>query len=132
MEHLKKLYVWKVNPEYDCHDPRPGRFKLSRGLADPAHYRSLIDLMVNDDVIWRSYEDTWEIMSFHDICWYSGWIMASKSTMCLHLSERVLRQYDYVHGIPRSPTVFVALKPEEIVVAFQDFLLHIILHDLVL
>lgn len=65
-------------------------------------------------------------MSFHDICWYPGWIMASKSTMCLHLSGRVLRQYVYVHGVPRSPTVFVVLKPDERVVAFQDFMLHII------
>lgn len=46
--------------------------------------------------------------------------------MWLHLSERVLRKYDYVHGIPSSPTVFGALEPEEIVTAFQDFLLHII------
>lgn len=58
VEHLKKLYVWKVNPEYDRRDSRAGRFKLSRGNADPAHYRSLIDLTVNDDIIWRPYEDT--------------------------------------------------------------------------
>lgn len=58
MEHLKKLYAWKVNPEYDRRDPRAGRLKLSRGNADLAHYRSLIDLMVNDDIIWRPYEDT--------------------------------------------------------------------------
>lgn len=46
--------------------------------------------------------------------------------MWLHLSERVLRKYDYVHGIPSSPTVFGALELKEIVTAFQDFLLHII------
>lgn len=51
MEHLKKLYAWKVNMEYDLRDPCAGRFKLSRGHADPAHCRGLIDLMVNDDVI---------------------------------------------------------------------------------
>jgi len=33
------------------------QMETPRGFSDPRHYRGLIDLMVNVDVIWRSYED---------------------------------------------------------------------------
>lgn len=65
--------------------------------------------MVNTDVIWRSYEDRRDITTLHDICWYSGWIMADQDRVCLHLSEQVLRQYGYYQSIPISPTIIGAL-----------------------
>jgi len=39
-------------------------------------------------------------MPFHDIYWYSGWIMNSTRTKCRHLPERVMRQYGSIQGIP--------------------------------
>jgi len=47
--------------------------------------------------------------------------------MCLHLPERVLRRYRYVQAfLDLLATMFVALKPEDVVVAFQDYLLHVL------
>lgn len=66
-----------------------------RGFSDPRHYRGLIYLMVNVDVIWRPYEDRRDITPLQDTCWYSGWIMVGKDRRCLHLPDRVLGQYGY-------------------------------------
>jgi hypothetical protein len=52
--------------------------------------------------------------------------MAEKDKMCLHLSERVLRQYLYIQTIPISHTTIGALDPEDVVVAFQDFMVHVL------
>ena len=52
--------------------------------------------------------------------------MVGKDKMCLHLPERVLRQYDYYRTIPRSPTTVGALESGDVVVAFQDFMVHVL------
>jgi len=100
MAHFKQLILRKCEPKYERADPLVGRWKSIRGYADHGHYRSLLDLMEHHNVIWRSNESRWDVTPFHDICWYSGWIMASKDKMCRHLPERVLRHYDYAHTIP--------------------------------
>lgn len=50
--------------------------------------------------------------------------MVGKGRRFLHLLERILRQYGYVQIIPISPTTFLALELEDVVVAFQDFSVH--------
>ena len=47
--------------------------------------------------------------------------MAGKDRMVRHLPERVLRQYGYVHAIPRPPTTIAELAPYEVVMAFMEF-----------
>jgi len=51
-----------------------------------------------------------------------------KAFVCLHLLEQVLRQYEYVQTNPRSPIMFLALKPDDVVVVFQDYRLHVLSH----
>ena len=63
---------------------------------------------------------------FHDVCWYSGWIMAGKQRMVRHLPERVLRQYGYVQTVPRPPTTIMPLAPTDVVAAFLEFALHVV------
>lgn len=82
--------------------------------------------MVNADVIWRSYEDRRDIMPLNGICWYSGWIMADQNRVCLHLPERVLRQYNCYQSIPISPTIIGALEAANVVLAFHDFMVHVL------
>jgi hypothetical protein len=82
--------------------------------------------MVNVDVILRPYEDRRDIRPLHDMCWYSSWSMAVKDRWCLHFLERVLRKYGYIHIIPRSPTMIRALESENVVAAFQDFMVHVL------
>jgi len=57
-------------------------------------------------------------MPLHDICWFFGWIMVGKEKKCLHLPKKVLRKYDYILTIHRSPTTIGALEQEDVVVAF--------------
>jgi len=52
--------------------------------------------------------------------------MANKERMCCHMLERVLRQYGYVQTIPRSPTTIADLEPEDVVIAFKDFDVHVL------
>jgi len=63
---------------------------------------------------------------FHDICWYSGWIMAGKDRMVRHLPERVLRQYGYVQTILRPPTDIGPLVLGEVAMAFMEFDPHVL------
>jgi len=49
---------------YERVDPLAARWKPRMGYSDYVHYRGLIDLMVNDDVILRSYEDSRDITPF--------------------------------------------------------------------
>ena len=65
-------------------------------------------------------------MSFQDICCYSRWIIADKERMCRHLPERVLRQYGYIHTIPRPPTTIGDLEPEDMIIVFWDFVVHVL------
>jgi len=52
--------------------------------------------------------------------------MAGEDMMCLHLPKRVLRQYGYYQTILRSPTMIGALEPGDVVVASQDFMVHVL------
>lgn len=52
--------------------------------------------------------------------------MVGKDRMCRHLLERVLRQYDYVQTIPGPLTTIAELAPKEVVMAFMEFLVHVL------
>jgi len=52
--------------------------------------------------------------------------MADKGRMCRHLPERVLRQYNYVQTIPLAPTRIVDIEPADVVVAFMEFVVHVL------
>jgi len=52
--------------------------------------------------------------------------MAGKQKMVHHLSERVLRKYEYVQTIPRPPTTIEPLNPAEVATAFLEFALHVL------
>jgi len=52
--------------------------------------------------------------------------MAGKQKMVHHLPERVLRQYRYVHTVPRPSTTIMPLAPADVVVAFLEFALHVV------
>jgi hypothetical protein len=100
--------------------------ETSQGLADVGHFRGLMDSMEHFYVIWRSYEHRRDVTPFQDVCWYSGWIMVDKQKMVHHLSERVLRQYDYVQTIPGPPTSIGQLDPAEVATAFLEFVVHVL------
>jgi len=89
-------------------------------------YRSLLDSMQFDDVIWRPYEEHKEIQGFEEIFWYSGWVMCGVVRVYRHFPERVRRQYGYVQNVPRHPTDVVELRPDQIVLTFLDFCIYTI------
>jgi hypothetical protein len=51
LEHFQKLIPRKILKGYEHADPFAARWKLPLGYSDYVPYISLIDLMVNDDVI---------------------------------------------------------------------------------
>jgi len=99
---------------------------LKRGFVDAEQFRGLLDSMEHCQVTWRSYKHRRDVTPFHDVCWYSGWIMAGKQRMVRHLPERVLRQYRYVQTVPRPPTTIMPLAPANVATAFLEFALHVI------
>jgi len=52
--------------------------------------------------------------------------MVDKARMCRHLPEWFLRQYGYVQAIPRPPTKIAELLPEDVVMAFMEFVVHVL------
>jgi len=50
--------------------------------------------------MWRPHNDHMDVIPFHDICGYSGWIMANTKTKWSSLVEASDRQYKRVQGIP--------------------------------
>ncbi|RHN56802.1 hypothetical protein MtrunA17_Chr5g0433401 [Medicago truncatula] len=52
--------------------------------------------------------------------------MANKERTCLHLPKRVLRHYNYIQTITRSPMTIGALEPGDVVATFQDFMAHVL------
>jgi len=106
-----------------------GRWKPPRGFADVGHFRGLMDLLEHSHAVSSPYEHWRDVTPFQDVCWYSEWIMADKERMVRHLSERVLRQYNYVQTVPRPPTTIVSLEPTEVVTAFLEFALHVLIQQ---
>jgi len=54
--HFKQLVSRKLELEYERADPLEGRWKPTRGYADPGHYNGVIKLMEHANVIWRLYK----------------------------------------------------------------------------
>lgn len=52
--------------------------------------------------------------------------MADKDKMCHHFHEWVMRQYRYIQTTPKPPTTIEDLEPEDVVVAFHDFMVHVL------
>jgi hypothetical protein len=52
--------------------------------------------------------------------------MGGKDRMCLHFPEQVLKQYGCIQTILRSPTTIGALETKDVVVTFQDFMVHVL------
>jgi hypothetical protein len=69
------------------------------------------------------------VTPFHDVCWYSGWIMEGSQRMVRHLPERVLRQYVHVQRVPRPPTDLMPLAAADVAAAFLEFALHVVPHQ---
>jgi len=109
--------------------PLVSQWKPPRGFSNPGHYRPAIDSLDHSHVTWRPYQRRRHITPFHDICWYSGWIMAGSDRMVRHLPERVLRQYRYVQTIPRPPTDIELLAADDVAQVFTEFALHVISHQ---
>jgi len=52
--------------------------------------------------------------------------MIGKDIMVRHLSEWILRQYDYVQTVPKPLTTIGPLEPEEVVTTFVEFVVHVL------
>ena len=124
--HFKQLVQRKRDKDYMRADPHVGKWKPHMVFFDHGHFRSAIDLTEHHNVIGRPYETRRDLTPFQDICWYSRWIMAGEDRMCTHLPERILRQYNYVQTIPIPPTTIVDLEPAEVVMAFMEFVVHVL------
>jgi len=95
--HFRNLLPRICNEDYDpVIAPLVSQWKPTIGFTVPGHYRDDIDSLEHSHVIWRLYERRRHITPFHDIYWYSIWIMAGKDRRVRHFPERVLRQYGYV------------------------------------
>jgi len=126
MEHFTKLYPWNPNMNYEHHYPHANRFLPTRGHASTSHYRGYLDGLAVDDVIFSPHGDQGDIVPFHDIFWYSSWIMARIATKYCHLPKRVMRQYMRMHNIQRPSMDVTPLDPPEIAHTFIDFMIHFI------
>jgi len=54
--------------------------------------------------------------------------MVDKDRLCRHLPERILRQYNYCQTIPKTHAMIGGLNLADVVVAFQDFTVHVLTH----
>ena len=90
-----------------------GRWLTSRGHVDVQHYRLRLDRLEVDDVRFCTYRDHIEVRPFQLLCTYSGWLMCGKERVYHHLPERVKRQFEYVHDVPRHPP-YVAQMPTQL------------------
>ena len=49
-----------------------------------------------------------------------------QTKMVRHLPERVLRQYEYVQTVLRSPTMILPLAPADVAVTFLEIVMHVV------
>ena len=126
---MRHVVSRKKYEDYERHNPYVGRWKPKRGFVDAEHFRGLLDSMEHCHVYWRSYERRRDVTPFQDVCRYSGWILADKQKMVRHLPELVLTQYIYVQTVPRPLTTIMPLAPADVVAAFLEFALHVIVQE---
>jgi len=128
--HFSNIIPRIDDEDYDpTVSPLVSQWKPPKDFSNPGHYRDIIDSLDHSHVTWRPYERRRHIMPFQDICWYSGWIVASRGKMVRHLPERVLRQYRYVRTRPRPHTDIEALAVDDVAQAFTEFALHVLSHQ---
>ncbi|XP_058761122.1 uncharacterized protein LOC131634468 [Vicia villosa] len=60
--------------------------------------------MTVENVYYDCYADHRETILFDEIVLYSRWLAASSTIIVRYLPERVVRQFDYQHTIPRQPS----------------------------
>ncbi|XP_017423502.1 protein MAIN-LIKE 1-like [Vigna angularis] len=102
-EHFPSMGRRRLVTSYDDTTQRAMRWQSLRQSSTIAEIRSQLDALTYSGVVWHPYERHQVIRPFFGIYMYFGWIRIGE-TLCRHLPERVLRQFEFQQDIPRSPT----------------------------
>lgn len=101
-----------------------------RGNRATKPYREYLDCMVGEDIHFHAYVDHRETHLFYEFVFYSGWLACGSRLMYPHLPERVMRQFDYMHFLPKDPYEYAlpAMTHRDTGVIYDDYLNHLILN----
>ncbi|GAU15564.1 hypothetical protein TSUD_46020 [Trifolium subterraneum] len=102
--HFPTLSMWQLETNFTENMPLNAKFTPGQGHKDSRGYRLSIDNIQLSDVVFSPYDNRRHVRPLIDVCWFSGWLRCG-NLKAKHLSERVLRQFKYVQGIPRDPDV---------------------------
>lgn len=86
-------------------------------------YRSTID-----DIHYTLYDDHWQMHTFSDVAFYSGWLACGSCLMYPHLPKRVMHHFKYLQVFPRDPSVSapLAMVRRDVYVMYDDFYSHLV------
>ncbi|XP_022637920.1 protein MAIN-LIKE 1-like [Vigna radiata var. radiata] len=101
-EHLPGMGRRRISDTYTDLHPRASRYIPSRQGWSLTEERRYLDGLTYDAIIWYPYRSHRRTCPFLAICMFSGWIRLG-DMIHRHLPERVLRQFDFLQIIPRSP-----------------------------
>ncbi|XP_045791804.1 protein MAIN-LIKE 1-like [Trifolium pratense] len=102
ISHFPGLSVWAQDPIYSEGMPRNAKFVPGAGHREPSSYRNSLDNIQTYDCVFSPYDDHRHVRPLINSCWFSGWLRCG-NLKAKHLTERVLRQFKHVQGIPRKP-----------------------------
>ncbi|KAJ1385328.1 Aminotransferase-like, plant mobile domain [Sesbania bispinosa] len=110
LEHFPHVTHGERSPNYVEGMPLSRRLRLYRPMGDVVNVRQYLDRIRHSDIIWTSYIFHRAHRSFHDVCWYYGYITSGGAPLP-HLPDRVLQQYGHVQSIPPSPYEELPVPP---------------------
>jgi hypothetical protein len=120
LEYLPGPYPRKRSTKWKPNRPCAGRWLTSKWHKDVHHYRLRLDRLEVDDVRFSIYDDHGGVRPFLLMCTYLGWLVCGKERVYHHLPERVKRQFDFVHDVPRHPSAIAKMPTQMLTTVLLD------------
>ena len=101
-KHFPTIGQRELNGKHTKGLPRVSRWTIGKRLLSLADYRSALDELTIDRVLWMPYKEHCNVCPFGMLSLFSGYIQLG-SNMHLHFPKRVLQQFDYTQNYSSTP-----------------------------
>lgn len=128
LQHFPRISRWSCVLTYIEDMTHASAFVSLRGNQATKPYNVYLDCMLVEDIHFHMYVDNRETRTLKDIAFYYGWMTCCSCLTYPNLSERVMRQFDYILFIPRDPYEYAPsiMTESDMDTMFDDYLYHLV------